>query len=182
MGNGGEKDRLAGASVDGRTCADGVGAGERLDMGGDKDRWAGASVDNYVGARPGLEMGGEKDRWAGASMDTRTRADGVGARETVGNGWGAGPVGRSERGCADVCGRCGCKVKGWKSVGIRTGGQERAWMRGRVRTVWVQGKRLEMGKEKDWWAGASVECADVCGRCGCKVKGWEICGETDRWA
>ena len=62
---------------------------------------------------------------------------------TGGNGWGEGPVGMSERGCADVCGRCGCKGKGWKWVGGRTGGHERAWMRGSARTVSVQGKGVK---------------------------------------
>ena len=84
-------------------------------------------------------------------------------------------MGRSERGCADVCGRCGCKGKGWKWMGSRTGGHERAWMRGRVRTVWVQGKRLETGGEQDRLAGASMD-AHVCGRCGCKGKGWKWVG------
>ena len=40
-------------------------------------------------------------------MAGRTCADVTGARE-VGNGWGDGPVGMSERGCADVCRRYGC--------------------------------------------------------------------------
>ena len=39
----------------------------------------------------------------------------------IGNGWGEGPVGMSARGCADVCGRCGCKEKvGNGSVDART--------------------------------------------------------------
>ena len=37
----------------------------------------------------------------------------------VGNGWGEGPVDSSERGCADVCRRCGCRGKG-ASVDART--------------------------------------------------------------
>ena len=53
---------------------------------------------------------------------TRTCADGMGAREKleigkVGNGWGEGVVGMSERGYADVCGWCGCQGKvgnGWE--------------------------------------------------------------------
>ena len=59
----------------------------------------------------------------------------------AGNGWGDGPVGMSERGCADVCGRCckerleiggeRCKRKVGNLVGRRTGRHERAWMRGR---------------------------------------------------
>ena len=53
---------------------------------------------------------------------TRTCADGMGARKKleigkVGNGWGEGVVGMSERGYADVCGWCGCQGKvgnGWE--------------------------------------------------------------------
>ena len=49
-----------------------------------------------------------------SGVDVQTCADGMGARDKleigkVGNGWGEGVVGMSERGCADVCGRCGCK-------------------------------------------------------------------------
>ena len=40
-------------------------------------------------------------------MDARTGADGVGVSETLKIGWGDGPVGMSERGCADVFGWSG---------------------------------------------------------------------------
>ena len=150
---GGEKDRWAGASVDARTCADGVGATERLEMGGEKARWAGASVDartcaDGLGARERLEMCGEKDRWAGASVDARTS--------------GVGALGARER----------------SEMGRRTGAQERAWMRGRVRTVWVQEKGWKLGGEKDRWAGASVDART----CEDGVGGLEKCAENDRWA
>ena len=67
--------------MDARTCADGVGARERLEMGGEKGRWARMCADS-AGATEKLEMG----------------------RET-----GEGPVGMSERGWADVCRWCGEK-------------------------------------------------------------------------
>ena len=116
VGVGGEKGRWAGASMDARMCADGAGAGERLEMGGERGQWAGASMDartcaDGVGAWERLEMGGERGRWGGASVDARTCA------EKVGNVCGEEPEGMSERGCADV-------------------------------SVWVQGKRLEMGRER----------------------------------
>ena len=84
-------------------------------------------------------------------------------REKVGNGWGEGPVGRSERACVDVCGRCGCKGKR-----LEMGGEKDRWAgaSAHARTCadgWVQGKRLDMGGEKDRWAGGSVDvrtCAD----------------------
>ena len=72
------------------------------------------------------------------------------------------PLGMSELGCADGCGRRGCKGvagngekkplgttgrlptawvqgDGWKWVEKKAAGDERAWLRGRLRTVWVQG-------------------------------------------
>ena len=61
-------------------------------------------------------------------------------------------------GFADVCGRCGCQGNG-NGVGRRTGGHERASMRGRVRTMWVQGKRWKCvgrrngGHEQAWMRG-----------------------------
>ena len=78
-----------------------------------------------VGARERLEMDWEKGRWARASVDALTCAHGVGARKI---GWtcvGEGPVGCGRRGCkgkvgngwreglvgTDVCGQCGCNGK-----------------------------------------------------------------------
>ena len=49
--------------VDARTCADGVGARERLEMGGEKGRRARMCADS-AGATEKLEMGREKERWA----------------------------------------------------------------------------------------------------------------------
>ena len=85
----------------------------------------------------------------------------------------------SERVCADVCGQRGRKGEvqiGWK----RTGGHERAWMRGRVQTVWVQGKNENQSGEGP--VGMSERgCADMSGQCGRKGK-VEMVGGKDRWA
>ena len=160
--------------MDARMCADGVGA--RAGLAGEKDRC------------------GEKDWWALASVDARTCAGGVGCKRKVGNGWGEGPVGMSAwmRGRVADGVECGCNEKGWKWLGRRTGGHERAWMRckgevgagptggherawmrGCVRTVWRQGKGWK-------WVGIRTGgnergCAEVCGKCGRKGKsgnGW----------
>ena len=69
--------------MDAQACADGVGARERLES--------------------RLEMGGEKGP-VGTSVDARMCAEGVGGRD-VGNEWGEGPVGMSERGCGEMCGQ-----------------------------------------------------------------------------
>ena len=79
----------------------------------------------------------KKDRWAGASVDVRTCAYNVGARE------------RSEMGRE------------------RTSGQERAWMRECVWTVWVQGKR----------ARVSMDVRTCVDGAGCKGKGGNGQGE-----
>ena len=109
-----------------RTCADGVGASES----GCAD----------VCRRCGCKGKGGNGRGKGPvdiSGCADARAD-SGCKRKGGNGWGEGPVGMSERGCADMCGRCGCKGKG----------HERAWMCGRVWTVWGARERVEMGRDK----------------------------------
>ena len=65
--------------MDAQACADGVGARERLEMGGEKGP-------------------------VGTSVDARMCAEGVGGRD-VGNEWGEGRVGMSERGCGEMCGQ-----------------------------------------------------------------------------
>eukprot|EP00435_Cladocopium_sp_Y103_P004999 s941_g1.t1 len=48
------------------------------------------------------------------------------------------PLGMSELGCADGCGRRVCKGMGGNEWGEGAAGDERAWMRGPLRTAWVQ--------------------------------------------
>ena len=88
-----------------------------------------------------------------------------------GNGWGEPPVGMSKSECANVCGRCGWKGKdgnGWGEGPVGMSGHECADVcgRGRVRTVWLQGKRWK------WW----VEGPESMSECGVEM-GWE----KDRW-
>ena len=59
----------------------------------------------------------------------------------------------SELGCADGCGRRGCKGVAENGWGEEAAGDERAWLRGRLRTAWVQGS----GDDE-------LGCADGCGR------------------
>ena len=103
----------------------------------------------------------------------RTAADGVGATAWLEMGGEKKPLVMSELGCADGCGRemgaenCaeGCGRRGCNGVagnGWReeAAGDERAWLRGRLRTG----------------NGGAEKCADGCGRRGCKGvagMGWE---------
>ena len=47
-------------------------------------------------------------------------------------------------------------------------GDERAWLRGRLRTAWVQGSGWKMGGEKKPLGMSELGCADGCGRRACK--------------
>ena len=136
----------------------------------------------------------------------RTAADGVGAREWLEMGGEKKPLEMSELGCADGCGRemaaencadgcgrCGCKGLAGNGWGEEAAGDQRAWLRGRLRTAWVQrsgwkwvGRRsrwrsaslaartaadgvgatgwLEMGGEKKPLEISELGCADGCGR------------------
>ena len=171
-----------------RTAADGVGAREWLEMGGEK---------KPLGAT-GVAGDGERSLAARTAADgkwvrriARTAADGVGATEWLEMGGEKKPLVMSELGCADGCGRemgaenCadGCGRRGCKGVagngwGEEAAGDERAWLRGRLRgrcadgTAWVQ------------WVGRVMKlgCADGCGRRGCKGgRGWKWVGRRSRW-
>eukprot|EP00435_Cladocopium_sp_Y103_P036873 s240_g9.t1 len=84
------------------------------------------------------------------------------------------PLGMSELGCADGCGRRACKGVGGNGSGEGAAGDERARMRGRLWMVWVPGS----GWKWVWALGLSeLGCADGCGRCGCKGVGGNGWGE-----
>eukprot|EP00435_Cladocopium_sp_Y103_P067801 s192_g30.t1 len=89
-------------------------------------------------------MGGEKEPlW----MSELRCVDGAGrgARKCAGE---KEPLAISELGCAD--GRCGCKGVGGNGWGEGAAGDGRAWMRGRVRTPWLQldGRRTRWGGQR----------------------------------
>ena len=118
----------------------------------------------------------------------RTAADGVGARGWLEMGGEKKPLVMSELGCPDGCGRqmgaenCadGCGRRGCKGVagngwGEEAAGDERAWLRGRLRTAngcgelrgrlrtaWVQGGGWKLGEEP--LVMSELGCADGCGR------------------
>ena len=61
----------------------------------------------------------------------RTAADGVGASEWLEMGGEKKPLGMSQLGCADGCGR---QMDG-ENCADGAAGDERAWLRGRLRTA-----------------------------------------------
>eukprot|EP00435_Cladocopium_sp_Y103_P016474 s2064_g4.t1 len=84
-------------------------------------------------------------------LDARTAADGVVARKRVEMGKEKEPLGMSELGCADGSGGCGCKGVGGNGWGEGAAGDERAWMRGRLRTARVQGSGWKwVGRRSRW--------------------------------
>ena len=83
--------------MDGRKCADGVGRR----TGGHEGAWMRRRVQMVWVQGKGWKWVGRKDRWARAWM---RGCGGVGGRD-VGNEWGEGPVGMSERGCGEMCGQ-----------------------------------------------------------------------------
>ena len=91
---------------------------------------------------------------AGDERAARTAADGVGAREWLEMGGEKKPLQMSELGCADGCGRRGCKGVAGNGWGEGAAGDERAWLRGRLRMVWVQGRGWKwVGRRSRWAAG-----------------------------
>ena len=117
------------------TAADGVGARGWLEMGGEK---------KYGDERPWLRGRARDSKWV--RRTAWTAADGVGATEWLEIGGEKKPLVMSDLGCVDGCGRqmgaenCadGCGRRGCKGDGNGWGedaaGDERAWLRGRLRT------------------------------------------------
>ena len=147
-----------GREMGAENCADGVGAREWLEMDGEKK-----PLMSELGCADGCgrEIGAES-RDEGAWLRGRLRT-GNGCREVrgrlrtawvqgsrwkwVGNGGEKNSLVMSELGCADGCGRQmggengvnGCGRRGCKGVagngwGEEAAGDERAWLRGRLRT------------------------------------------------
>ena len=153
-------------------------------------------------------MGKERKRMGkeGKGME-RTAADGLGARESLEMGGEKRPLVMSELGCADGCGRgmgaekcadgCGwreCNGVAGNKWGEEAAGDERVWLRGRLRTANGCGElrgrlRTAWVQRSGWkWVGrrsrcmvsdlgcadgcrrqmGAENCADGCGRRGCK--------------
>ena len=144
-------------------AADGVGATEWLEMGGEKK----PLVMSDLGCADGC----------GRQMGAENCEDGVGATEWLEMGGEKKPLVMSELGCADGCGRqmgaenCvdGCGRRGCNGVagngwGEEAAGDERAWLRGRLRTA------NGCGELRGWLRTAWVQGS-----------GWKWVGRRSRW-
>ena len=147
-----------------------------------------------VGATEWLEMGGEKKP---LEISELRCADGCGREMAAEN-------------CADGCGRRGCKGVAGNGWGEEAAGDQRAWLRGRLRTgngcgelrgrlrtAWVEGSSWKwVGRHGETKALVMSElgcadgcgremgaenCADGCGRRRCKGSRWKRVGRRSRW-
>ena len=113
------------------------------------------------GARGWLEMGGEKKPLVMSDLGC---ADGSGQQMGAEN-------------CVDGCGRRGCNGVAGNGWGEEAAGDERPWLRGRLRTAngcgelrgrlrtaGVQGRSWKLGGEKKPLVMSELGCADGCGR------------------
>ena len=126
-------------------------------------------------------------------MAARTAA-GEGARS--GWKWVKKPLGMSELGCADGCGRCGCKGVAGNGVGEEAAGDERAWLGGEKKPLGMRklgcadGCRRRSCKEvvgNGWGEGektplrmSELGCADGCGRRGCNGVAGDEAGNGEK--
>ena len=162
-----------------RTAADGVGATGWLEMGGEKkplvmsDLGCADGCGRQMGAEncadgcgrrgctPWLEMGGEKKPLVMSDLGC---ADGCGRQMGAEN-------------CADGCGRRGCNGVAGNGWGEEAAGDERPWLRGRlrtangcgelrgrVRTAWVQRGGWKWVETRRPLVMSDLGCADGCGR------------------
>ena len=138
----------------------------------------GKAAADGVGARGWLEMGGEKKPLVMSDL---------GCADGCGRGMGA------EK-CADGCGRRGCNGVAGNGWGEEAAGDQRAWLRGRLRTAWVRGSGWKWVEKKPLVmselgcadsCGRQMDgknCADGCGRRGCRDgSGEEAAGDERAW-
>ena len=183
---GGEKKPLVMSELG---CADGCG----WEMGSENcaDGCGRRGCNRVAGNGWGEEAAGDEPAWLRGRLRTangwgelrgRLRTACTGAREWLEMGGEKKPLGMSELGCADGCGRemgavnCadGCGRRGCNGVvgngwGEEAAGDERAWLRGRLRTAnglgelrgrlrtaWVQGSGWKWVGRRSRWRSASL--------------------------
>ena len=176
---GGEKKPLVMSELG---CADGCGRGMGAEKCADGCGWR--ECNGVAGNGWGEEAAGDKRAWLRTAADGKwvrrtawTAADGVGATEWLEMGGEKKPLVMSDLGCADGCGRqmgaenCadGCGRRGCKGVagnGWReeAAGDERPWLRGRLRTA--NGCGELRGRLRTAWVQRS---------------GWKWVGRSSRW-
>ena len=176
---GGEKKPLVMSELG---CADGCGRGMGAEKCADGCGWR--ECNGVAGNGWGEEAAGDERAWLRTAADGKwvrrtawTAADGVGATEWLEMGGEKKPLVMSDLGCADGCGRqmgaenCadGCGRRGCKGVagnGWReeAAGDERPWLRGRLRTA--NGCGELRGRLRTAWVQRS---------------GWKWVGRSSRW-
>ena len=134
----------------GRRGCKGVGNGWGEEAAGDGDLAARKRRDGWdgVGATEWLEMGGEKKPLVMSDLGC---ADGCGRQMGAEN-------------CADGCGRRGCNGVAGNGWGEEAAGDERPWLRGRLRTA--NGCGELRGRLRTAWVQGS---------------GWKWVGRRSRW-
>ena len=111
-----------------------------------------------VGAREWLEMGVEKKQ-----LEISEEISELGCADGCGREMGA-------ENCADCCGRRGCNGVAGNGWGEEAAGDERAWLRGRLRTGNGCGElrgrlRTAWVQRSGWnWVMSELGCADGCRR------------------
>ena len=139
-------------------AADGAGATEWLEMDAEKKPLVMSDLGCADGC--GRQMGAENC----------AAADGVGATEWLEMGGEKKPLVMSDgrqmgaENCADGCGRRGCKGVAGNGWGEEAAGDERPWLRGRLRTANGCGELL--GRLRTAWVQRS---------------GWKWVGRRSRW-
>ena len=116
-----------------RMAADGVGAREWLEMGGEKQRMGkeGTGGERKGQEGKGRERMGKEGKGNGKEGKGRERK---GKEEKGRERMGKEGKGR-ERSGEDGCGRPGCKEVAGNGWGEEAAGDERPWLRGRLRTA-----------------------------------------------
>ena len=169
-----------------RTAADGVGNGRGEEAAGDQRAWLRGRLRTAWVQRSGWKWVGRRNRWRSASLGARTAADGkwvrrtartaadgVGATEWLEMGGEKTPLVMSELGC--VAGADGKWVRriartaadgvaAGNGLGTEAAGDERAWLRGRLRTANGWGELR--GRLRLAWVPGS---------------GWKLVGRRSRW-
>ena len=123
-------------------------------------------------------MGGEKKPMGMSELGCADDCGLWGAREWLEMGREK-PLGMNELGCANGCGRRGCKGVGGEKKppgwGEEDAGDERAWLRGWLRTAWVKGGGWKAGGDERAWLRGRLRTAWLQG------SGWKWVGKRSRW-
>ena len=168
---GGEKKPLVMSELG---CADGCGRGMGAEKCADGCGWR--QCNGVAGNGWGEEAAGDADgKWV--RRTAWTAADGAGATEWLEMGGEKKPLVMSDLGCADGsgrqmgaencadgCGRRGCKGVAGNGWGEEGAGDERPWLRGRLRTA--NGCGELRGRLRTAWVQRS---------------GWKWVGRRSRW-